>query len=143
MGPVPAYPEQFHFWLAGLATLIGLGLSVWTCTLFLRFGEGTPAPWEPPSKLVVRGPYLHVRNPMISGVLLILTGEALWFQSWPIAGWTVVFLIGNAIYFPLVEEKELANRFGAEYNNYRANVPRWIPRLRPWKREDTQQPPRQ
>jgi protein-S-isoprenylcysteine O-methyltransferase Ste14 len=78
----------------------------------------------------VRGPYRHVRNPMITGVALILGGEAVLFQSWPLAILLAVFVGVNAIYFPLVEEPGLRRRFGAEYDVYRANVPRWVPRLR-------------
>jgi protein-S-isoprenylcysteine O-methyltransferase Ste14 len=73
---------------------------------------------------------------MITGVLLILLGEALVFQSWPIAAWMVIFFIINAIYFPLVEEKNLERRFGEVYLLYQKNVPRWVPRLRPWTKGD-------
>ena len=74
--PEPASPAQVWFWMALLAAIVGLALSAWTATLFLKFGEGTPAPWDPPKRWVVRGPYRHVRNPMITGVLLILFAEA-------------------------------------------------------------------
>ena len=127
-----AGPGQIGFWVALLAAIIGLGLGVWTVTLLMKFGQGTPAPWDPPQKLVVRGPYRYVRNPMITGVVLMLFAEALLFQSWPIAVWMMVFFIGNAIYFPLVEEKGLEKRFGDAYRVYKAHVPRWIPRLRAW-----------
>ena len=110
----------------------GLGLAVWTVKLFVNFGDGTPAPWDPPKKLVIRGPYRHVRNPMITGAVLMLLAEAMLFQSWPISLWMVIFFMGNAIYFPLVEEKGLEKRFGDSYRKYKAHVPRWIPRLRPW-----------
>ena len=60
----------------------GLALAVWTTSLFRTVGEGTPAPWAPPKKLVVRGPYRHVRNPMITSVLLMLGAESLFFGSW-------------------------------------------------------------
>jgi len=76
---------QLAFWLAILAGSIGLGLSAWTVTIFMKFGEGTPAPWAPPKKLVVRSPYRYVRNPMIIGALLMLLAEAILLQSWPIA----------------------------------------------------------
>jgi protein-S-isoprenylcysteine O-methyltransferase Ste14 len=69
---------------------------------------------------------------MIIGVLLILLAEALLFQSWPIAAWIAVFFIGNSIYFPLVEEKNLEKRFSDNYRQYKAHVRRWIPRLRAW-----------
>ena len=73
-----------------------------------------------------------MRNPMITGVLLMLLAEALLFQSGPIAIWMGIFFIGNAVYFPLVEEKGLEKRFGHDYRTYKTHVPRSIPRLRPW-----------
>ena len=129
--PKFAAADQFFFWVALLAASIGLCLGIWTATLFVKFGKGTPAPWDPPKKLVVRGPYCYVRNPMIISVLFMLLAEALLFHSWPIAAWLMVFFIGNSIYFPLVEEKSLEKRFGDDYREYKAHVRRWIPRLRP------------
>ena len=128
-----ASPAKIWFWLALFAAIIGLALSGWAATLFVKLGQGTPAPWDPPKRLVIRGPYRHVRNPMITGALLMLHAEAILFQSLPIATWMTVFFIGSAIYFPLIEENGLEKRFGDEYRNYKANVPRWIPRLRAWK----------
>ncbi len=125
-------PGQILFWFALVIACCGLALSIWTATLFTKFGDGTPAPWDPPKKMVVRGPYRHVRNPMITSVLIILLAESILFQSLAIAAWMVVFFIGNAIYFPLVEEKGLERRFGDEYRQYKTHVPRWIPRLRGW-----------
>ena len=103
-----------------------------TVAMFLTIGKGTPAPWDPPKKLVVRGVYRYLRNPMISGVILFLLGEALLFRSWSIAGWAVLFALGNMIYMPLVEEPGLEKRFGADYRVYKENVPRWLPRRKPW-----------
>jgi protein-S-isoprenylcysteine O-methyltransferase Ste14 len=111
---------------------LGLVLMAQTIALFARVGDGTLAPWDPTSRLVVRGPYRRVRNPMISGVLCILLGEALLFGSPALLVWWAVFLAVNAVWFPLVEEPGLRRRFGAEYDAYRAAVPRWLPRLRPW-----------
>jgi protein-S-isoprenylcysteine O-methyltransferase Ste14 len=127
-------PRQIAFWVGLCALVLGLVLLIWTINLFAGLGRGTLAPWEPTKRLVVSGPYRYVRNPMISGVLFILLGEALLFQSWPIAIWMVFFFTTNAIYFPLVEEKDLERRFEDEYVLYRKNVPRWIPQLRPWDR---------
>jgi protein-S-isoprenylcysteine O-methyltransferase Ste14 len=116
------------------AMLIGAGLLlvVRTVALFARVGEGTLAPWDPTARLVVVGPYRHVRNPMISGVALILLGAAAVFGSPPLALWFAAFALVNAVYMPLVEEPGLRRRFGEQYERYRANVPRWLPRLRPW-----------
>jgi len=130
--PKFATAGQFFFWVALLAASIGLGLCIWTVTLFMKFSKGTPAPWDPPKKLVIRGPYCYVRNPMIISVMLMLLAEALLFNSWPIAAWLMVFFIGNSIYFPLVEEKSLEKRFGDDYREYKVHVRRWIPRLRAW-----------
>jgi protein-S-isoprenylcysteine O-methyltransferase Ste14 len=116
--------------IGALLVVIGLALVVWTVTLFVKVGRGTLAPWDPTSKLVVRGPYRYVRNPMITGVGTMLAGEAIFFRSWAIAIELTVFAVVNAIYFPLVEEPGLARRFGAEYEEYRARVPRWLPRVR-------------
>jgi protein-S-isoprenylcysteine O-methyltransferase Ste14 len=133
-----ATPHRALFWLALLPAGAGFGLAVWTVTLLLKLGDGTPAPWDPPKRLVVRGPYCHVRNPMISGVLLMLLAESLFFQSWPLALWMTIFYGGNALYLPLGEEKDLEKRFGADYRKYKNHVPRWIPRLRPWHPEKGQ-----
>ncbi len=121
-----------RFWFALVLGASGLALAVWTVRLFRTVGEGTPAPWAPPKRLVVRGPYRHVRNPMITSVLLMLGAESLFFGSWHLAGWMLVFLLGNAVYFPLVEERALERRFGDAYRHYKANVPRWIPSWRSW-----------
>ena len=75
-----------RFWFALVLGASGLALAVWTVRLFRTVGEGTPAPWAPPKRLVVRGPYRHVRNPMITSVLLMLGAESLFFGSWHLAG---------------------------------------------------------
>jgi protein-S-isoprenylcysteine O-methyltransferase Ste14 len=119
--------------LAG-AIMIGAGLSLMyrTIALFAREGEGTLAPWDPTRKLVVRGPYRFVRNPMIVGVLAVVLGEAALFGSPALAIWAALFFAVNAVWFPLVEEPGLAQRFGQDYEAYRRHVPRWLPRRTPW-----------
>ena len=112
----------------------GVALWAWTVRLFARIGRGTLAPWDPTRRLVVEGPYRHVRNPMISGVLAILAGEGLVFGSARILIWAAAFLAVNTAYFVASEEPGLERRFGDEYRAYRAAVPRWIPRRTPWKR---------
>jgi protein-S-isoprenylcysteine O-methyltransferase Ste14 len=116
---------------AGLVEL-GLTLVVRTILLLARVGRGTLAPWDATSRLVVRGPYRFVRNPMITGVVLTLLGEAALLGSPAILIWAAVVFALNAAYLPLVEERSLSRRFGADYDCYRQNVPRWLPRLRPW-----------
>ena len=118
----------------------GLCLFVATVRLFVLIGRGTLAPWNPTQKLVVHGVYRHVRNPMISGVSCILLGEALLSLSPPVFGWFGLFLFVNMIYMPLLEEPGLEKRFGVEYLRYKENVPRWIPRLKPWQDRTTELP---
>jgi protein-S-isoprenylcysteine O-methyltransferase Ste14 len=116
--------------LAGVA-LLAVGLALFAASLrrFVGEGEGTLAPWDPPRRLVLRGPYRYVRNPMISGVLF---GEALVLLSRSHALWAALFLAVNATYIPLVEEPQLARRFGTPYREYCQHVRRFLPRVRPW-----------
>jgi len=111
---------------------VGVTLFIQTVGLFARVGKGTLAPWDPTAKLVVEGPYRRVRNPMISGVLFVLVGEAVLFRSSALALYAAIFFAVNAVWMPLVEEPLLRERFGDDYDRYAANVPRWRPRLRPW-----------
>ena len=110
----------------------GLALFVWCVVLFARVGRGTLAPWDPTRRLVVVGPYRHVRNPMITAVCTMLAGEALFFHSARIGEWLLLFVAINHTYFLLLEEPGLDARFGEEYVRYRAAVPRWIPRRHGW-----------
>jgi protein-S-isoprenylcysteine O-methyltransferase Ste14 len=128
--PPPLHP--FCSVLSAGLVVLGLALLVSTVRRLATTGGGTLAPWDPTQRLVVRGLYGHVRNPMHSGVFLILLGEAVAFRSLALLGWFLVFLVGNLIYIPLVEEPMLERRFGEAYREYTAAVPRWIPRARPW-----------
>ncbi len=110
----------------------GLALFLITFNLFRRFGGGTLAPWQPTQKLIVRGPYRYCRNPMITGVLIILAGQAVLWSSLYILAWALVFCTVNTLYFIVREEPDLEKRFGSDYRHYKARVPRWIPRLTPY-----------
>jgi len=122
--------------LGSVCICLALVLMVATIRLFVTVGQGTLAPWNPPQRLVVQGVYRHVRNPMIAGVLFVVLGEAVMAASLPLLGVFALALIVNVVYIPLSEEPGLAKRFGEEYEVYRRNVPRWIPRLRPWQADD-------
>ena len=119
---------------AGVACA-GIGLTLFATSLahFFRRGRGTLAPWDPPRRLVISGPYRYVRNPMISGVLFTLAGTALVLRSTPHAAWAATFALINAIYIPLSEEPGLAHRFGEEYREYCRHVRRFVPRIHGWR----------
>jgi len=118
--------------LGALLLCGGFALLYVTVRLFARKGRGTLAPWDPPRKLVTDGVYRYVRNPMITGVLFMLIGEAILLGSWSLLVWAVLFALTNTTYFRFFEEPGLARRFGDGYLLYRNNVPMWLPRLRPW-----------
>lgn len=130
-GGAPAV-EAISRGAGALVLATGFALFLWCVLLFARVGRGTLAPWDPTRKLVAVGPYRHVRNPMISGVLLMLVGEALLWRSGALAAWASLFLLINHTYFILSEEPGLERRFGDSYHAYRAHVPRWLPRPTPW-----------
>jgi len=114
---------------------MGLALMIWSVLLFDRVGKGTLGVGKTmgePVHLVVRGPYRHVRNPMITGVLCLLLGEAAVFASGWLLLWFAIFLAGIASLIRFWEEPHLVERYGSSYVDYRANVPRWIPRISAW-----------
>lgn len=136
---VPLYIEKnlvlrfdVEFIIGTIFAVAGLALILITISMFIRIGKGTLAPWSPTKKIVVVGLYSYVRNPMITGVLTTLVGESLIFHSTNIIKWFIIFFIINNIYFVLYEEPGLEKRFGEEYLEYKRNVPRWLPRLKPW-----------
>jgi protein-S-isoprenylcysteine O-methyltransferase Ste14 len=109
---------------AGTAVLV-------TCIVdFARKGRGTLAPVDPPRKLVAVGLYRFVRNPMYVGVVTTLIGEALFFQSRSLAIYAAAVWLVFHIWVVVYEEPHLEGVFGDEYEQYRAVVPRWLPRLR-------------
>ena len=99
--------------------LLGLTLMFLTIRMFIRIGKGTLAPWDPTRKLVTKSLYAHVRNPMILGVNIVLIGEAITFRSNNILIWAGIFVIINTIYFILVEERSMLQRFGNDYRAYK------------------------
>lgn len=128
--------DKLSFWIIipiGIMLLAtGLTLMYQCISLFQKRGKGTLAPWTPTQKLVVEGPYRYVRNPMISGVLCVLFAESWLLKSAFIFAWALFFFTINFIYFIVKEEPDLVKRFGVDYEKYKKNVPRWIPRSTPW-----------
>jgi len=103
---------------------------------FARFalqGLGTPAPIMPTRHLVVTGLFRYVRNPMYLAVLLLIVGQGLFFGSVAVLEYSVAVGAVFYVFVLLYEEPTLRRTFGSEYLEFCANVPRWIPRLRPWR----------
>lgn len=116
--------------LQGLVLLVAGGAALFWCIRdFAVSGRGTLAPIDPPRKLVRAGLYRYVRNPMYVAVLVTLFGEALYFGSRTLAIYAVVVWVVFHAFVLLYEEPKLRSLFGADYEAYRAAVPRWLPRL--------------
>lgn len=102
---------------------------------FARFaitGGGTPAPIDPPRTLVVGGYYRFVRNPMYVAVASAIFGQAILFGNMDLLVYGLLALVVCHAFVVLYEEPTLERLFADAYRTYRANVPRWIPRLTPW-----------
>jgi protein-S-isoprenylcysteine O-methyltransferase Ste14 len=103
---------------------------------FARFavqGLGTPAPIAPTQNLVVTGLYRYVRNPIYIAVVAVILGQAILFGDWRLMIYGGLMWLAFHAFVLAYEEPVLAQSFGAEYEDFRANVPRWIPRLSPWR----------
>lgn len=121
-------------WIGGVPSVLGFAVALRCVWDFGWTGQGTPAPVAPPKRLVVVGLYRHVRNPMYLGFfvgwvgLWVVFGRA---NLVAIAAASAV-LVGTALFVLLYEEPTLRNAFGAQYEEYCRNVPRWLPRIRAW-----------
>jgi protein-S-isoprenylcysteine O-methyltransferase Ste14 len=93
-------------------------------------GEGTPAPFDPPVRLVVRGPYRYVRNPMYIAVALMILGMTRWLLAPGLLLYFAAVIVAFHLFVVLYEEPKLRRLFGAAYEGYLRKVPRWLPRLR-------------
>ena len=115
------------FFAAGLPVLLGS---------FARFalqGLGTPAPIFPTQHLVVTGWFRYVRNPMYVAVVSLILGQGLFFGSVRMLEYGIAVWVGFYLFVLIHEEPTLRKSYGREYEEFCANVPRWIPRFRPWR----------
>jgi len=113
-----------------LVGAIGAALALWCVFTFALLGKGTPAPFDPPRKLILRGPYKVMRNPMYLGAAIALAGAASFYESAALAGYALAFLVMTHAFVVWYEEPTLRGTFGAEYDAYCSQVRRWWPRLR-------------
>jgi protein-S-isoprenylcysteine O-methyltransferase Ste14 len=112
--------------LSAMALCLGIFLLLWCVREFYVAGRGTLAPWDPPRHLVTTGPYRLSRNPMYIGVVVILLGWCLLWGSRTLVIYTALFLCGFHLRVLLFEEPWSARQFGAQWQAYRARVPRWV-----------------
>lgn len=118
--------------LIGLSSLlIGWLFANWTVKVQFSIGKGTPIPLMATKTLVIKGPYSYCRNPMTLGTSIFYLGVAIWLGSISAMGLGLVYPVGILIYIKRIEEKELEERFGLEYLEYKKRTPFLIPRF--WK----------
>ena len=108
---------------------LGALLAAWCVISFIALGKGTPAPFDAPRQLVVRGPYRFVRNPMYSGAAMAMAGAALFYGSLPLLAYIAAFLLAFHLFVIFYEEPTLRRKFGAAYEDYCRRVRRWWPHL--------------
>jgi protein-S-isoprenylcysteine O-methyltransferase Ste14 len=107
----------------------GAAVALWCIFTFATIGRGTPAPFDPPRRLVIRGPYRFVRNPMYIGAGLALASAALFYESLPLLGYAGLFFLATHVFVMGYEEPTLRRTFGQEYEAYCRQVGRWWPRV--------------
>ena len=124
--PVP----MIGAWQVAGMVLAGVGgsIALWCIFTFVFLGKGTPAPFDPPRRLVVRGPYRIVRNPMYVGAGLALAGAALFYKSVPLVGYVALFGLITHAFVVFYEEPTLRRTFGSDYEIYCGRVGRWWPK---------------
>jgi protein-S-isoprenylcysteine O-methyltransferase Ste14 len=123
----PARLGAFQF--AGMTIgAAGAAVALWCILSFAFLGRGTPAPFDPPRQLVVRGPYGYVRNPMYLGAALALIGAALFYETGVLWAYAAGFLVVLHLFVVLYEEPTLRQTFGDTYEDYCRTVGRWWPK---------------
>ena len=112
-----------------IVATLGTGLVLWCVLDFALIGKGTPAPFDPPRRLVMQGPYRFVRNPMYIGAGTLLGGATIFYQSRPLLMYECGFLLICHLFVVIYEEPTLTRNFGQDYEVYCQHVRRWLPRL--------------
>jgi protein-S-isoprenylcysteine O-methyltransferase Ste14 len=122
-------PAAFNWpQIAGLLIgSLGAVLALWCVGAFAFVGKGTPAPFDPPRRLVSRGPYRFVRNPMYIGASLALFGAALFYKAVPLFLFVCAFILVTHLFVVIYEEPTLRRSFGQDYEAYCHRVHRWLP----------------
>jgi protein-S-isoprenylcysteine O-methyltransferase Ste14 len=116
-------------WLALLFWTVGFATMLWCFYNFTFKGRGTPAPIDPPKERVASGPYRYVRNPMYVAGIVTLLGHIIWWPSLSLLITPPIFFLTAHTFVVLYEEPTLRRKFGASYEQYCREVPRWIPRF--------------
>jgi len=125
------FPDKAAVVLSILFFVAGIPWVSWAVLWQLLKGKGTPVPMVPTKEFLPSGPYRYCRNPMMLGFFLYLAGWAALFNRLGSWAFLFVFMVLLILEIKLVEEKELQQRFGDAYLEYKKKTPFFIPKLRP------------
>jgi len=129
---VPAGETWWQIAIAGVLIAAGVTPLIESARRFIYAGRGTLVPTTPTEHLVVSGFYRYVRNPMYVGVLIALAGETVLFERRVMVAYLAIVWLATHLFVCFYEEPTLTRRYGDEYLRFKLNVPRWLPRLKPW-----------
>jgi len=129
----PADPVPWVDAVGWLLVAAGAAVLVHAFVAFAWHGRGTPAPAAPTERLVVQGAYRHVRNPMYVAVVAVVLGQVLLFASWGLFAYLAVIAVTMASFVQAYEEPTLRETYGPAYDEFCEHVPRWLPRVTPWR----------
>jgi protein-S-isoprenylcysteine O-methyltransferase Ste14 len=117
--------------MAGILFIVAGTTLLAACIVeFARTGRGTLSPFDPPRRLVVRGLYRYVRNPMYLSVTLVVLGEVMMARSRGLLLYWAIWFVAVNLFVIGYEEPTLRSQFGPSYDEYTRQVGRWIPRWR-------------
>jgi protein-S-isoprenylcysteine O-methyltransferase Ste14 len=131
---VLALPDFSYGWInytiGGILIILGLYFALWSIYIQLTLGKGTPAPMAPTQTLIVEGPFAYCRNPMTLGTIFLYAGISILIGSFSAVGIVIVFAVLLLVYIKKLEEKELEDRFGSQYTEYKETTPFLIPQIK-------------
>ena len=127
LGLSPFVYPPYGWILGGALAVAGGALGLWSVYVQVDRGRGTPVPLVPTQRLLVDGPYRYCRNPMTLGTIGLYKGIAVVTGSYGTTALVVTFFVALLFYILVIEEKELAARFGPDYEAYKRRTAFLVP----------------
>ena len=126
---IPGFISQpLNYKLSIPIAVAGIVLSIWTTLIFFK-SKGTPVPVNPPQMLITTGPYAYTRNPMHTGLFLIMIASGIYFASMlSLLVFSPIYIFFDTLLLKFIEEPELEKRLGKEYVQYKRRTPMFFPR---------------
>ncbi len=126
---IKAFEEQIRHAIGGVMSTIGIIVALGGALMLAVRGRGTPAPFNPPQRFVAGGLYKWCRNPVMLANVIALFGYSVYFGSWTLLVYALLFWLVSHLFILFYEEPNLLDRFGDDYRRYMETTPRWWPRF--------------